>query len=155
MASPRSSRTRPTAAPVAGASARASSASTWWATSASISIAPPARPASRERAGRILRPVVPRVAAAELLPHLGIRRAPEAREIVRDLHGPLVGREQLEDQRHAAAREARRRREAEHLLDACGDGGRALRRVSNARAPSARERIVDRRLARERGAGGR
>src|SRR6185312_12771700 len=50
----------------------------------------------RRRFQGILRPVVLRIAASQVLADLGVRAAPEARQIARDLHGPLRRREQLE-----------------------------------------------------------
>ena len=47
--------------------------------------------ARRRRGERILRPVVLRVAAAHVLPHVEVARAPEAGEIARDLHRTCAG----------------------------------------------------------------
>src|SRR5262245_5041100 len=85
---------------------------------------PPAPwPGARDGRQRVLRPVVLRIAAAELAPDLGVRRAPEAREVVGHLHRTLVRREELDHERHPPTAQARRGAEAEELLDACRDGG--------------------------------
>ena len=57
----------------------------------------------------ILRPVVPRVAAAHVLADFGIGSLPEGRQIARDLHRSLRRRQQLEGHRHLAGREPRGR----------------------------------------------
>ena len=65
---------------------------------------------------RVLGPRVARVAAAQLLAHLGVRALPEAAQVARRLDGPAVRREQLEDDRHLPRADPRRLGEAEQLL---------------------------------------
>ena len=60
----------------------------------------------RRRRERIVRPGMARVAPAHLGAHRRIGAAPEARQIARDLHRLVAGRQQLEHQRNAPARDA-------------------------------------------------
>ena len=66
-------------------------------------ISPP-HASDRLRFEGILRPVVLRIPAPQVLAHLGVRAAPEARQIARHLHRPLRRGEQLEGDRHPARR---------------------------------------------------
>ena len=70
----------------------------------------------RRRGPGIVRPRVLRIAAAQLLSHLGIGSRPEAPQVARGLDRPAVRREQLEDDRLVVGAEARRVREPEQLL---------------------------------------
>src|SRR6185436_5628476 len=87
------------------------------------------------------------IAAAEIAARLGIAAPPEAHEVARDLNGPLRRREQVQEQGHPAARDRRRGRGAEHLLDAYREDGLRPRNIVDARTPAARHRDIDRRLA--------
>src|SRR5262249_4760332 len=49
---------------------------------------PPLRPARRGRRRRILRSLMFRIPAAQVLPYIEVATLPEAREIARDLHRP-------------------------------------------------------------------
>ena len=64
------------------------------------------------------------VAAAHVLPHEEIRAVPEFVQIARDLHGPHGGRQQVEHERDASARDLRRVRESEDLLKLHAHHGR-------------------------------
>ena len=66
----------------------------------------------RRRRERIVRPGVARIAPAHLGAHRRVGAAPEARQIARDLHRPVPGREQFDHQRNAPARDARMLRRA-------------------------------------------
>ena len=57
-----------------------------------------------------------RIAALELLLHLGVGALPEALQILRDLDRPARRRQQVQRHRHAAAADARRVGEAEQFL---------------------------------------
>ena len=75
----------------------------------------------RERGQWILRPLVLRIAAAQLLAYLEVGRAPETREIARDLHWTTRGREQMQSQWDATTTHARRVLESEQLLQPNGE----------------------------------
>src|SRR5690606_12196247 len=98
-----------------------------------------AHAARRRRFERILGPVVLRVASPEILAHVAIRTAPEACEIARHLHRPLRRRQQLERDRHAAARDARAFVEPEHFLQPHGHDGRVLVAIVDADVGAARD----------------
>src|SRR4051812_39512715 len=72
--------------------------------------------ARRHRRERIVRPRVARVASAHLGPYRRIGAAPETRQVARDLHRLVAGREQLDDQRNAPAGDGGGLREPEQLL---------------------------------------
>src|SRR5512139_2043151 len=71
------------------------------------------------RLGRpgILGPRVPRVAAPQLLAHLGVGALPEAAQVACRLDRSPVGSEQLEDDRHLPGADSRGLRQAEELLE--------------------------------------
>ena len=68
------------------------------------------------RPKRVVRPVVARIAALEVLPHFEVRRAPESREVTRHLYRPGCRRQQVDRQRDPAASDSRRFSQAEDLL---------------------------------------
>src|ERR1700691_2790105 len=74
------------------------------------------RPARRRGGERIVGPGMARIAAL----HLGFDRrvaaAPEARQVARHLHRTMRGREELDQERHAATRDAGVAIEPEQLL---------------------------------------
>src|SRR5581483_5949584 len=76
------------------------------------------RPRRRPRGQRILGPGVARIAAHELAADRRVVPLPEAGEIGRHLHGALVGREQVQRERDAAARDAGALAQAEKILEA-------------------------------------
>ena len=61
--------------------------------------------ARRRGVQRILGPRVARIAAPQLAPQRRVVALPEAREVRGHLHRALVGREQVQHQRHAPARQ--------------------------------------------------
>ena len=66
---------------------------------------------------------MPRIAAAHLGAHGGIAAAPEPRQVARDLDRPVRGREEINDQRNAAAGNRRMPVEPEQFLHADRDFG--------------------------------
>src|SRR6185312_9124787 len=90
------------------------------------SLRPPAHTARRLGLQGILRPVVLRISAAHILAHVGVRPAPESRQVARHLNGTLRGREQLESDGNLAVADARRLLESENLLQSHGHDWSAL-----------------------------
>src|SRR4051794_6175344 len=80
---------------------------------------------SASTAQGVFGPRVARVAPPEFTAHRRIVARPEAREVCRHLHGPTVGREQLQHERDAPAGDARPVAHAEEVLHARSDVGSA------------------------------
>src|SRR6185312_17036667 len=93
--------------------------------------------------------MVLRIAAAHLAAHGGIAAAPEAAEIARHLQWPPGWREQMQEQRDPAARNARRVARAEQLLETHREH-RHLAAVVEGHARAARHRDMRRRQALQR-----
>ena len=72
----------------------------------------------------VLRPGMLGISAPQVLADLVVGRGPEAVEVIGDLDGPEVGSEQVEEDRDAAAGQARGLGPAEELLDPCGEDRR-------------------------------
>src|SRR4051812_28841881 len=92
-----------------------------------------------------------RIPPLEILAHFEVGAVPKALEIVRDLLRPIVGREEMHQDADAAARDRRRLREAEELLDARGENGCATGLVVELDPGSARHLELLGRIAFERG----
>src|SRR5260370_33926596 len=56
---------------------------------------------------RVFRPRMLRIPPAQLAPDLRIEPLPESRQVARGLHRPLIGRQQMNHQRHFSIRDAR------------------------------------------------
>src|SRR5262249_39754396 len=123
--------------------------SSWWKGRDGASSPGSPRPTRRRCGQGIVRPGMLRVAAPQLAAHFGVRRPPEAREIVGHLYRPAVRSEDLDRQRHPPARGPGRRSQTEQLLDARADGGRAVGGILDPCRAAAREAQYRRRLALE------
>src|SRR5262249_23521280 len=71
----------------------------------------------------ILRPFVFRVASPQVLSHVEVARAPEAREIASDLHRAVRRRQQVHPDGNPSVHHARGLRQSEHFLDTHGENG--------------------------------
>src|SRR5688500_13469293 len=78
----------------------------------------------RRGSERVLGPGVLRVTRAQVLANLEVGRRPEAAQVVRDLHGTEIRRQQVQQDRHPSARDARRVGPAEYFLQAHRQHGR-------------------------------
>src|SRR5947209_338029 len=116
----------------------------------SARLRPPPRPALGRGGGGVVGPGVLGVAAAELLPDLGVGGLPEAREVLRHLLRAAVRGEEVEEDGDAAGGDARRRAPAEELLDARRQDRRPARLVGEAELAAGGDAEALRGLALER-----
>src|SRR5262249_28731755 len=84
-------------------------------------------------------PLMLRVALLKLFLQAGIRIAPETGKILRDLHWPLVGGQDLDHERLSSHGNGGRLREAVEFLDAGRQHGWCIRSIANTGAASTRQ----------------
>src|SRR5215207_8821643 len=85
-------------------------------------------------------PFVLRIAPSQLAAHAGVVALPEAREVGRNLDGAVVGRQQVEHERHAAGCDTGPLAHPEEVLEPRRDPRRIADVVGHAHLASAGER---------------
>src|SRR5580698_10013814 len=89
--------------------------------------------ARRATLGWVVWPGMFGIAAAEVFSHLVVCGRPETLQIVRDLHGPIIRAENVQQDRHSSPGDSRRFQPAEKLLQTDGEDWRPPRFISEPR----------------------